>query len=683
MLETVEEVSIAATLEAYEALKTELQRHNFAYYVLDQPDIPDAHYDRLMQQLLAMEASHPAWITPDSPSQRVGDTPLDAFAQATHSTPMLSLDNVFDAEGLLGFDKKIKDRLKDDTEIEYACEPKYDGIAVSIVYRDGLLVRAATRGDGTTGEDISQNVRTLPSVPLKLCGVYPQEVEVRGEIYLPKAGFDSLNQQAREAGVKGFVNPRNAAAGSLRQLDPKVTAARPLVLCAYSVHLTVEHSIAATHSENLQQIQAWGFYVSAEVEVVQGAAGCQSYYERIAGKRDGLAYDIDGVVFKVNDLNLQTELGFVARAPRWAIAHKFPAQEELTTLKAVEFQVGRTGTVTPVARLEPVFVGGVTVSNATLHNRDEIARLGVKLGDTVIVRRAGDVIPQIVSVVQSKRLANASAIEFPKACPVCHSPLVTLEDEAAIRCSGGLVCEAQRKQAIKHFASRKAMDIDGLGDKLVELLVDNNLVHSLEDIYSLDVAKVAALERMGQKSAENLASAVAASKLTTLPRFLFALGVRDVGQTTAATLAHHYRTLEALMAATEESLLEVGDVGPVVAKRVLEFFANPQNQTVVQKLLACGVHWPAIAPPEDNPLPLHNARFVVTGTLAAMGRDEAKAALEALGAKVSASVSAKTTYLVAGPGAGSKLGKAEALGVEILDETAFLQLLDETVDGQN
>lgn len=667
----------SASLSEYEALKTELHHHNHRYYVLDDPEVPDAEYDRLMRELIAIEAAHPDWVSTDSPSQRVGGAALAAFTSVTHLSPMLSLDNVFDEDGLRAFDKRIKDRLKQTDTIEYACEPKYDGIAVSLLYEQGLLVRAATRGDGTTGEDITANVRTIPSVPLRLSGEYPSRLEVRGEIYMPRAGFLALNEKAQKEQSKGFVNPRNAAAGSLRQLDPKITASRPLKMCAYSVHVVEGAELAETHTDYLAAIAQMGFYVSAEVAKVAGIEECLAYFEGLGEKRAQLPFDIDGVVFKVNSLTLQQTLGFVAKAPRWAIAHKFPAQEEMTLLNAVEFQVGRTGTITPVARLEPVFVGGVTVSNATLHNRDEIARLGVMQGDTVIVRRAGDVIPQVVSVVESKRPHDAKAIVFPEACPICGSEVVSVEGEAALRCSGGLVCAAQRKEAIKHFASRKAMDIEGLGDKLVDTLVDQNLVHSLADIYQLQADTIAGLERMGDKSAQNLIAAIEKSKTTSLPRFLFALGIRDVGQTTGVTLAQHFGSLDALMAADEEALLAVNDVGPVVAERILAFFGNSQNQQVVAQLQALGVHWPDVEVAAGDSLTLAGKTYVITGTLESMSRDEAKAALEALGAKVAGSVSKKTDALIAGANAGSKLTKAESLGVAVLTEQDMIALIGE------
>lgn len=660
-------------------LRDEINHHNYQYYVLDAPEVPDAEYDRLLRELQQLEGDFPELITPDSPSQRVGAAPLKAFSSVRHELPMLSLDNAFNEDELRAFDKRVRDRLKTDDAIEYVCEPKYDGIAVNLLYEDGQLVRGATRGDGTTGEDITQNVRTLQSVPLRLrgpAGSHPARMEVRGEIYMSKAGFEKLNEQAKAQGEKGFVNPRNAAAGSLRQLDSSITAKRPLILCAYGVGLLEGGEPPGRHSDLLEQLGEWGFKTSPETAVVVGVETCLDIYHRLSERRNSLAYDIDGIVFKVNSLALQKTLGFVSRAPRWAIAHKFPAQEEMTVLNDVEFQVGRTGAVTPVARLEPIFVGGVTVSNATLHNQDEIERLGVMVGDTVVVRRAGDVIPQIVSVVSARRPADARAIIFPDACPVCGSPVEKVGEEAVARCSGGLVCPAQRKEAIKHFASRQAMDIDGLGDKLVEQLVDRDTVHSVADLYELTAEQLASLERMGQKSADNLIQALANSKNTTFARFIYALGIREVGQVTAGNLAQEFGDLESLTAADEERLQQVTDIGPVVAHFVAEFFEQEDNRQVMQALLAAGVNWPKAAKRDLAELPLAGKTFVLTGTLEAMTRDEAKEQLQALGAKVSGSVSAKTDCVVAGPGAGSKLTKAESLGIEIWDEARLLEELN-------
>ncbi len=666
----------AETSARAQALRAELQEHNYRYYALDEPRIPDAAYDRLMRELQTLEAEYPELVTPDSPTQRVGQTPLSAFATVTHELPMLSLDNAFGEEDLIAFDRRVRDRLQDDATIEYACEPKLDGIAVSLLYRDGMLVRGATRGDGTQGEDITQNVRTIDSIPLKLRGSgYPRMLEVRGEIYMPKAGFERLNQQAREKDEKLFVNPRNAAAGSLRQLDARITATRPLEMCAYSVGYVEGGEVPEKHSDILEAFRDWGLKINREMRVVQGAEACIEYYQQLGERRTQLDYDIDGIVFKVNRRDLQDELGFVARAPRWAIAYKFPAQEEMTLLQDVEFQVGRTGAVTPVARLQPVFVGGVTVSNATLHNRDEIQRLGVKIGDTVIIRRAGDVIPQIVSVVMDRRPDDARAIEFPDHCPVCDSPVESVPGEAVARCDGGLICPAQRKQAIKHFVSRKALDVDGLGDKLVEQLVDKGLVNAVADLYHLTREDLTGLERMGEKSADNLLAALEASKQTTLAKFIYALGIREVGEATARNLAQYYGSLDALAEADEDHLQKVEDIGPVVAHFVAEFFAQAHNREAVDALRTAGVTWSEQAPIDRESLPLSGLTYVLTGALEALTRDDAKERLQALGAKVAGSVSKKTDYLVAGPGAGSKLKKAEELEVDIIDEAGLLELL--------
>lgn len=657
-------------------LRDTLNQHNYRYYVLDEPSVPDAEYDRLMRQLQQLEAEHPELVTPDSPTQRVGAEPLSGFREVTHEIPMLSLDNAFSAEEMRDFERRLKDRLDSDSEITYVCEPKLDGIAVSLLYRDGKLQRGATRGDGYVGEDITHNVRTIPSVPLALMGKgWPAVLEVRGEVYMPKAGFNALNEQARQAGEKLFVNPRNAAAGSLRQLDARITARRPLEMCCYSVGLVDGGEVADSHFDIMQQLQQWGLRINSEMRRVRGIEACLDYYDALLEKREALPYDIDGIVFKVDDIALQERLGFVARAPRWAIAHKFPAQEEMTRLLEVDFQVGRTGAVTPVARLEPVFVGGVTVSNATLHNRDEIERLGAMIGDTVIIRRAGDVIPQVVRVVEEKRPADARPILFPDRCPICDSPLERSDGEAVTRCTGGLVCAAQQKEAIKHFASRKAMDIDGLGDKLVEQLVDLERVRSAADLYRLQSETLAALERMGKKSADNLVAALEKSKHTTLPKFLYALGIREVGETTAANLARHFGTLEAIQQADVEALLEVSDVGPVVARHVHDFFSNEHSETLIGELRALGVHWPAIEVKAAVQLPLAGQTYVVTGKLESMARDEAEAHLQALGAKTAGSVSKNTRCVVAGPGAGSKLTKARELDIPVIDEAEFLALL--------
>ncbi|MCE2029189.1 NAD-dependent DNA ligase LigA [Sessilibacter corallicola] len=657
-------------------LREELDQHNYAYYVLDEPIVPDAEYDRLFQALKQLERDNPELITADSPTQRVGDKPLDAFVTVQHQVPMLSLDNAFSDDDMSDFERRIKERLKSDNDIEYACEPKLDGIAISLIYRDGVLERGATRGDGQNGEDITQNVRTIGSVPLKLRGSgYPSVLEVRGEIYMPKDGFEKLNEQARLEDSKVFVNPRNAAAGSLRMLDSSITATRPLELCSYSVGLVEGGELPGSHTEVLHALNSWGFRINKHMAVAKSLSECVEYYKKMTELRDGLPYDIDGIVFKVNNLALQAELGFVSRAPRWAIAYKFPAQEQLTKLLDVEFQVGRTGAVTPVARLEPVFVGGVTVSNATLHNRDEIERLSVKVGDTVVIRRAGDVIPQVVSVVQERRPEDARDIIFPETCPICDSPVEAVEGEAVARCTGGLICGAQKKEAIKHFASRKAMDIDGLGDKLVEQLVDEKLIDSVVDLYSLDIEAVSNLERMGQKSAQNLLDGVEKSKETTLPRFVYALGIREVGEATARNLVNALGNLDAIGKATEEELQEINDVGPIVAHYIAEWFKQTEHQVLVANIIASGVHWQDVEVIPEDELPLTDTTYVVTGTLEALSRDQAKAHLQALGAKVSGSVSKKTHCVVAGPGAGSKLTKAQDLGINVIDEQEFLALL--------
>lgn len=658
-------------------LRDALEEHNYQYYVLDQPSVPDAEYDRLFQELVALEQDHPELKTPDSPTQRVGGEVLDGFEEVEHVVPMLSLDNVFDEQGLRDFSRRIQTRLGSDADIDFACEPKLDGIALSLLYREGVLERAVTRGDGRRGEDVTRNVKTIASVPLRLRGSgWPEELEVRGEVYMPRAGFEAMNEAARRADEKVFVNPRNAAAGSLRQLDSRITARRPLELGVYGLALRDDRSPCPRHSENLALLADWGFRVSPELRTVTGVDGCLKYYDDLLGRRDQLPYDIDGIVYKVDSLDLQRELGFVSRAPRWAVAHKFPAQEELTVVRGVEFQVGRTGAVTPVARLEPVFVGGVTVSNATLHNSDEIQRLDVRIGDTVIVRRAGDVIPQVVQVVSERRPAQTAPIVMPEHCPVCGSDTERVEGEAVTRCTGGLVCPAQRSESIKHFASRKAMDIEGLGDKLVETLVEHELVRHPGDLYRLDEETLAGLDRMGPKSAQNLLAALEKSKQTTLPAFLYALGIREVGEATALNLARHFGSLDAIVQADQEALLEVADVGPVVAAHVAHFFAETHNREVVQSLRDAGVQWPDLPVADPAELPLKGQTWVITGTLDSLTRDEAKERLQALGAKVAGSVSAKTHCLVAGPGAGSKLDKAEKLGVEVIDEPALLKLLE-------
>jgi len=661
-------------------LRNTLNEYNYQYYVLDDPSIPDAVYDRDMQSLIALEKQYPSLQSPNSPSQKVGGEALSAFEQVTHDVPMLSLDNAFDEESLLAFEKRLKDRIKDTSSLHFSCEPKLDGLAVSILYENGELVRAATRGDGQVGENITANVRTISNVPLRLRGdAHPDRVEVRGEVFMPREGFAKLNEHQKNAGGKVFANPRNAAAGSLRQLDSKITAKRPLMFYAYSLGVVQpdNFTLPTTHSERLSQLGKWGLPLCPDIDTAEGGRGCLDYYHHILEKRDNLPYDIDGVVFKVNRIDLQAALGFVARAPRWAIAQKFPAQEEVTKLLDVEFQVGRTGAITPVARLEPVFVGGVTVSNATLHNQDEITRLGVKVGDTVVIRRAGDVIPQVVSVVDTKRTGSETDIAFPSQCPVCGSQVEKLEDEAVARCTGGLICAAQRKQALKHFASRKAFDIDGLGDKLVDQLVDADLVHSPADFFTLSLGDVVGLERMAEKSASKLLSSLEASKQTTLAKFLYALGIREVGEATAANLAAHFETLDAIRDASIEALVEVQDVGEIVATHIFNFFNESHNTDVIDALLKEGINWPAIEKPDADNLPLEGKTCVITGTLSEMGRSDAKARLQLLGAKVAGSVSKNTDFLVAGEKAGSKLTKAQELDVEVWDEAKLIAFLAE------
>jgi DNA ligase (NAD+) len=664
--------------EEIKSLREQLNHHSYQYYVLDDPDIPDAEYDRLYRELQSLEQQYPEFISADSPTQRVGDQPLSHFDEVKHELPMLSLDNVFDEAELAVFYKRISERLETDADIEFAAEPKLDGLAVSLLYENGVLVRGGTRGDGSTGEDVTQNIRTIHSVPLRLIGRdYPGLLEVRGEVFIPRAGFEELNRRARENDEKIFVNPRNAAAGSLRQLDPRVTARRPLAMYCYAVGKVQGMDDIKTQSDILEQLQHWGLPLCKEREVVAGLDACLDYFHRIGERRQQLPYEIDGIVYKVNRLDWQRELGFVARAPRWAIAHKFPAQEEVTRINAVEFQVGRTGALTPVARLEPVFVGGVTVSNATLHNMDEVARKDVRIGDQVIIRRAGDVIPEVVKVVPGSRKKGARKIKLPDHCPVCGSDVLQEEGEAVARCSGGLFCQAQRKQSIKHFASRKAMDIDGLGDKLVDQLVDAKLIDHVDDLYRLTVEQVAELERMGQKSAENLIAALEKSKSTSLARFIYALGAREVGEATAQNLAQHFGALEPLMAADEEALQQVQDVGPVVAAHIYSFFRQSHNRKIIDKLRERGVHWEDQEPMAAGDDSLAGQTFVITGSLDSMTRDEAKQALQAKGAKVTGSVSKKTSYVVVGDSPGSKAAKAEELGVAILDEQGLLELLND------
>ena len=644
-------------------LREQINYHNYRYYVLDDPEISDAEFDKLFRELQQLELDYPALITPDSPTQRVGAAPLTAFGEVKHVIPMLSLDNAFSEDEVRAFDRRVREGLEKEE--------------VSLLYEGGVLAKAATRGDGYTGEDITQNVRTIASVPLRLRGEgYPRTLEVRGEVYMTKRGFRELNERQEQKGEKVFANPRNAAAGSLRQLDSRITAQRPLEICCYGVGQVEGGSLAEQHSAILEQLLQWGLRVSPERALVAGVEGCLKYFAGMAAKREALGYEIDGVVYKVDSLAQQRRLGFVARAPRWAVAHKFPAEEVMTTVLDIQVQVGRTGALTPVARLEPVSVAGVTVSNATLHNEDEVHRKDVRVGDTVIIRRAGDVIPEVVSVVKERRSGKTKIFHLPKLCPICGSEVVRVEGEAAARCSGGLYCAAQRKEAIRHFASRRAMDIEGLGDKLVDQLVEQGLVKDVSDLYSLTQQQVAGLERMGEKSAENFINARNKSKTTTLPRFLYALGIREVGEATALALANHFGALEEIAEADVETLQEVPDVGPVVAQQIAAFFHEHHNSEVIKKLQAAGVHWPQMERRAAT-LPLAGKTFVLTGTLAAMTRDEAKQRLQALGAKVAGSVSARTDYVVAGVEPGSKLDRARELNVEVMNERQFLKLIGE------
>ncbi len=662
-----------------EALRREIAYHNYRYHALDDPEISDARFDRLMRELQDLEDKNPDLITDDSPTQRVGSEPMGAFGTVRHELPMLSLGNAFSEEDVREFHRRVAERLEleEDSDLDYAVEPKLDGAAVSLLYEHGKLVRGATRGDGTTGEDITHNVRTIPSVPLSLTGKgYPESLEVRGEVFMPRERFRQFNEAALEKGEKTFVNPRNAAAGSLRQLDPRLTASRPLDIYVYSVGHYDGGAIPQRHSRILDELQIWGFKVCPERRVANGIEGCLDYYADIGRRRDDLAYDIDGVVYKVDRLDYQRELGFVSRAPRWAIAHKFPAQEELTVVNKVEFQVGRTGAITPVARLEPVFVGGVTVSNATLHNMDEMHRKDVRVGDTVVVRRAGDVIPEVVSVVRKKRPKGTRPVKAPKKCPVCGSAIVRPEGEAVARCTGGLVCSAQRTESLKHFVSRRALDIEGLGAKLLEQLVARERLKTPADIFTLEKDELVALDRMGEKSAENLLAAIERSKDTSLSRFLYGLGIREVGEATAASIAGHYGKLEEIMQADEESLQSVPDVGPVVASRIRSFFDEPHNREVIRKLRDEGVHWMDLEPSaRDESGPLAGKVFVLTGTLPSMTRDEAKGKIQAAGGKVTGSVSKKTDFVVAGDNAGSKLTRAQKLDITIIDESGLEKLL--------
>ena len=660
--------------ERYAWLQSELARLDHAYYVLDNPLFPDSEYDRLYRELIALEHAHPDWVTPNSLSQRVGGTALKEFTSVKHAVPMLSLNNAFDDAEVMGFDRRCREGLQRD-HVEYAGELKFDGLAISLRYENGLLVQAATRGDGSSGEDVTANIKTIRAIPLRLMGdAIPAVLEVRGEVFMHLADFAKMNQEAARLGEKEFANPRNAAAGSLRQLDSKVTAKRPLSFFAYGVGICESPSwLPQSHSALLDQYLSLGLPVCAVRKILSSVDDILNFYQDIGSKRDTLPYDIDGVVYKVNSFAEQAELGFVSRAPRFALAHKYPAQEALTTVLGIDVQVGRTGAITPVARLAPVEVGGVTVTNATLHNEDEVLRKDVRIGDTVVVRRAGDVIPEVVSVVLERRPIQTSAFEMPTRCPVCDSHIERIADEAIARCSGGLFCGAQRKQALVHFAHRRAMDIEGLGEKIVDQLVDNNLVRTPADLYRLGFTAVANLERMGEKSADNLIQAINQSRTTTLARFIFALGIRHVGETTAKDLANHYRDMHAIMDATGEDLLTVHDVGPVVADSITGFMQEPHNREVIEQLLASGM----ILSVEEKKVSaaLAGKTFVLTGTLPTLSRDEAKEQLERAGAKVAGSVSKKTDYVVAGDDAGSKLTKAEELGVPVIDEATMLGLL--------
>ncbi|TCP90159.1 DNA ligase (NAD+) [Cricetibacter osteomyelitidis] len=662
-----------------EQLRHQLRHHEYQYHVLDNPQIPDSEYDKMMNRLKSLEQQYPELITADSPTQRVGAKPLSGFAQITHEIPMLSLDNAFSDDEFMAFVKRIQDRLIPlQQPLTFCCEPKLDGLAVSILYVNGKLTQAATRGDGTTGEDITLNIRTIRNIPLQLLTDNPPtRLEVRGEVFMPQAGFEKLNETALAHGEKTFANPRNAAAGSLRQLDPKITSKRPLVLNAYGIGIAEGVDLPNTHYARLQWLKSMGIPINSEIQLCDGIENALKFYRTIQEKRPNLGYDIDGTVLKINDIALQQELGFVSRAPRWAIAYKFPAQEELTVLNDVEFQVGRTGAITPVAKLEPVFVAGVTVSNATLHNGDEIARLDIAIGDTVIIRRAGDVIPQIIGVLHERRPVDAKPIMFPTHCPVCGSLVTRVEGETVARCTGGLICSAQRKEALKHFVSRKAMDIEGVGAKLIEQLVDREQIHTPVDLFKLDLNTLMRLERMGPKSAENALNSLEKAKKTTLARFIFALGIREVGEATALNLANYYRTLENIRNANLEQLQEVPDVGEVVAGHIYYFWQGPHNVAVVEELLEQGIHWDDVEVKEAGDNPFKGKTVVLTGTLTQMGRTEAKGILQGLGAKVSGSVSTKTDFVIAGDNAGSKLSKASELGIAVLSEADFLQIISD------
>ena len=657
-------------------LRQLINHHSYRYYVLDDPEITDAEFDKLFSELVQLEQEYPSLITPESPTQRVGGEPVEGFVQVRHDLPMLSLDNAFSDESVLDFDTRMRERLQHDEALIYAAEPKLDGTAISILYEKGTLIRAATRGDGVTGEDVTHNVRTIASIPLQLRGNhYPDLLEVRGEIFMPKAGFDALNEKARANNEKVFMNPRNAAAGSLRQLDPRLTAKRPLDMFAYGVGLVSGGQLPGCQSQALLYLQELGMKVCPESQVVAGVEGCLAYYRDIGAARDLLPYDIDGVVFKVDDFELQTRLGFVTRAPRWAIARKFPAQEQTTSVADIEWQVGRTGAVTPVARLKPVFVGGVTVSNATLHNFDELRRKDVRPGDSVIIRRAGDVIPEIVRVITKKRPKGAKQVRLPGKCPVCGAKVLRVDGEAVARCSGGFTCPAQRKEAIKHFAARRALDIEGLGSKLIEQLVDDELVTSPSDLYDLTTAQLVELDRMGQKSASNLLESLERSKDTTLDRFLYAIGIREVGEATSLALAKHFGELEPIRSAARAELECVSDIGPIVAEHIHSFFRQPHNKVLVNKLMDQGLHWAPMKKREIRETPFTGKTIVLTGTLKELTRDEAKLRIQEMGGKVTGSVTKKTSLVISGENAGSKLKKARNLGIPIADENELLSML--------
>jgi DNA ligase (NAD+) len=660
-------------------LKSELNRHSHAYYVLDNPSIPDAEYDKLFRELVELEVEHPDLLTSDSPTQRVGGKPLPQFEQVRHALPMLSLNNAFDEDDIAAFDRRVQDGLQADATVEYSTELKFDGLAISLRYEDGLLVQAATRGDGANGENVTANVRTVKAIPLRLhTGTPPKVLEVRGEILMYKSDFAKLNARQRDAGQKEFANPRNAAAGSLRQLDPRITAQRTLRFFAYGIGVLEGADMPPSHEAVLGWYASLGLPVCRERAVVHGARGMLDFFHGIAEKRKSLQYEIDGVVYKVNRLEQQQKLGFVSRAPRFAIAHKFPAEEAMTVVQDIGIQVGRTGAITPVARLAPVSVGGVTVTNATLHNEDEVRRKDIRIGDTAIVRRAGDVIPEVVAFVPELRPDNVREFVMPAVCPICSSPIVRPEEEAVARCSGGWIkCPAQRKGGLLHFVSRRAMDIEGLGEQLVDQLVDRQVITTAADLYKLGLTALSELDRMADKSARNVLAALEKSKSTTLARFIYALGIRHVGEATAKELAIHFGNLDALLQASEQQLLEVPDIGPVVARSILAFLGDPLNRELIEQLRAAGIHWTESAGTEMAPKPFQGKTFVLTGTLPTLTRDEAAERIEATGGKVAGSVSKKTTYVVAGEDAGSKLAKAQELGITILDEAGLLQLLEQ------